>query len=445
LAELSSSLYCCKAALFGSFQRSSNFVEQAVFIGMASSVLVLGAGMVGTCTALHLQQRGFDVVLVDRRAPGQETSMGNAGLIQREAVEPYAFPREPGFLLNVALGRGAQVHWHAQGLWQMAASLRRYFDHSRPTPHARATEAYSRLIAHATHEHAELMAAAGAQNLVRTEGFRFVFRTPQAMDQALSRASGLHDRFGVRYQAENTPQLAQAEPALHLPLAGAVHWLDPWAVHDPGALVQRYADLFVARGGRLLIGDAGSLQAERTGWSVQTAEGRVQAEQAVLALGPWADGLIRTLGYRFPLFVKRGYHQHYRVPVSLRQPVLDAESGYVLAPMVRGLRLTTGAEFAPVDAPPTPVQLGKAEKLARQLLDMGDALPEPPWLGSRPCTADMLPVMGPAPRHKGLWFNFGHAHQGFTLGPVAGRMLAEMLHGKHTWIDPSPYAPSRFE
>jgi len=412
---------------------------------MASSVLVLGAGMVGTCTALHLQQRGFNVVLVDRRAPGQETSMGNAGLIQREAVEPYAFPREPGFLLNVALGRGAQVHWHAQGLWQMAASLRRYFDHSRPTPHARATEAYSRLIAHATHEHAELMAAAGAQNLVRTEGFRFVFRTPQAMDQALTRASGLHDRFGVRYQAENTPQLAQAEPALHLPLAGAVHWLDPWAVHDPGALVQRYADLFVARGGRLLIGDAGSLQAERTGWSVQTAEGRVQAEHAVLALGPWADGLIRTLGYRFPLFVKRGYHQHYRVPVSLRQPVLDAESGYVLAPMVRGLRLTTGAEFAPVDAPPTPVQLGKAEKLARQLLDMGDALPEPPWLGSRPCTADMLPVMGPAPRHKGLWFNFGHAHQGFTLGPVAGRMLAEMLHGKHTWIDPSPYAPSRFE
>jgi D-amino-acid dehydrogenase len=187
------------------------------------------------------------------------------------------------------------------------------------------------------------------------------------------------------------------------------------------------------------------LQAERTGWSVQTAEGRVQAEHAVLALGPWADGLIRTLGYRFPLFVKRGYHQHYRVPVSLRQPVLDAESGYVLAPMVRGLRLTTGAEFAPVDAPPMPVQLGKAEKLARQLLDMGDALPEPPWLGSRPCTADMLPVMGPAPRHKGLWFNFGHAHQGFTLGPVAGRMLAEMLHGKHTWIDPSPYAPSRFE
>jgi glycine/D-amino acid oxidase-like deaminating enzyme len=164
---------------------------------MAQSILVLGAGIVGTCTALHLQQRGFDVVLVDRRAPGQETSFGNAGLIQREAVEPYAFPQEPGFLLNAALGRGAAVHWHARGLWQMAGALRRYWGHSRPAAHAQATLAYSQLIAHATIEHGSLMAQVEAQteaqtashvdlaDLVKREGFRFVFRTPQALDEAL--------------------------------------------------------------------------------------------------------------------------------------------------------------------------------------------------------------------------------------------------------------------
>ncbi|PVE42282.1 NAD(P)/FAD-dependent oxidoreductase [Limnohabitans planktonicus] len=411
---------------------------------MTSSILVVGAGMVGTCTALHLQQRGFEVLLLDRRAPGQETSFGNAGLIQREAVEPYAFPREPGFLLNAALGRGAEVNWHARGLWQMGGSLLRYFRQSSPAAHARATEAYSRLIAHATDEHELLLNAAVAQDLVKRDGFRLVFHTHQALDEAVQRAALLQARFGVRHQAESSAQLAQAEPALRLPLAGAVHWLDPWAVQDPGALVQRYADLFVARGGRLLKGEATGFQAQGAGWSVQTPEGRVQAEQAVLALGPWADGVIRTLGYRFPLFVKRGYHQHYRAPVALRQPLLDAERGYVLAPMQRGLRLTTGAEFAPLDAPPTPVQLAKAEALARQLLDLGEPLPEPPWMGARPCTADMLPVMGPAPRHKGLWFNFGHAHQGFTLGPVAGRLLAEMVHGQHPWIDPAPYLPARF-
>jgi D-amino-acid dehydrogenase len=400
--------------------------------------------MVGTCTALHLQQRGFDVTLVDRRAPGQETSMGNAGLIQREAVEPYAFPREPDFLLDAALGRGAKVHWHAQGLWQMGKALLRYLHHSHPQRHALATQAYSRLIAHATDEHGVLVSAAGAQDLVTREGFRFVFRKAEAFDAAAQRAEDLHTRFGVRSQAENTAELALAEPALQKPLAGAVHWLDPWAVNDPGALVQRYADLFVARGGRLRVGDAASLQAQGAGWSVQTAEGPVHAQQAVLALGPWSDGLIRTLGYRFPLFIKRGYHQHYTSPAQVRQPILDVERGYVLAPMQRGLRLTTGAEFAPIDAPPTPVQLAKAEILARELIDLGQPLPEPPWLGARPCVADMLPVMGPAPRHPGLWFNFGHAHQGFTMGPVAGRLLAEMVSGEPPCVDPMPYSPRRF-
>src|SRR5690606_19326472 len=59
-----------------------------------TSVLVLGGGMVGSCAALHLAQRGHAVTLIDRREPGRETSYGNAGIIQREAVEPYAFPRE---------------------------------------------------------------------------------------------------------------------------------------------------------------------------------------------------------------------------------------------------------------------------------------------------------------------------------------------------------------
>ena len=400
--------------------------------------------MVGTCTALHLQQRGFDVTLIDRRSPGQETSMGNAGLIQREAVEPYAFPRELGFWWNVAMGKGAQVHWHAQGLWQVAGSLLRYLQHSHPSRHALATQAYSRLIALSTVEHEPLIRAASAQDLMAQEGFRFIFRTTQAFDKAVQRAEDLHVRFGVRSHAENSDQLSLAEPALRKRMAGAVHWLDSWSVNDPGALVARYAQLFKARNGRVMTGDASSLRAQGKGWLVNTTDGPVQAQQAVLALGPWSDGLIRPLGYRFPLFIKRGYHQHYTAPTQVRLALLDAERGYALAPMQRGLRLTTGAEFARIDASPTPVQLTKAEAMARELLDLGQPLAEPPWLGARPCVADMLPVMGPAPRHPGLWFNFGHAHQGFTLGPVAGRLLAEMLNGETTCVDPSPYAPQRF-
>ena len=60
---------------------------------MRTDVVVLGAGIVGASVAVHLQKRGRAVLLVDRQAPGEETSFGNAGLIQREAVYPYGFPR----------------------------------------------------------------------------------------------------------------------------------------------------------------------------------------------------------------------------------------------------------------------------------------------------------------------------------------------------------------
>jgi D-amino-acid dehydrogenase len=56
----------------------------------------------------------------------------------------------------------------------------------------------------------------------------------------------------------------------------------------------------------------------------------------------------------------------------------------------------------------------------------------------------MLPVIGPAPRHRGLWFNFGHAHQGFTLGPLSGRLMAELIEGGPTRVDMAPYSAARF-
>ena len=115
--------------------------------------------------------------------------------------------------------------------------------------------------------------------------------------------------------------------------------------------------------------------------------------------------------------------------------------GFVIAPMARGLRITTGAEFTGRDSGATPVQLVRAEKAARELLDLGTSVDPEPWFGTRPFLASMLPVIGEAPRHKGLWFHFGHGHQGFTLGPASARLLAELVTGEAPCVDPTPFLP----
>jgi D-amino-acid dehydrogenase len=137
---------------------------------------------------------------------------------------------------------------------------------------------------------------------------------------------------------------------------------------------------------------------------------------------------------------------HYRAAgtATLNRPVLDSESGYCLAPMSRGIRLTTGAEFALRDAIRTPVQLGRAEPIARNLFPLAERVDTEPWMGARPCTPDMMPIIGRAPRHASLWFAFGHAHHGLTLGPVTGRLVAEMMTGEAPFVDPAPYRADRF-
>ena len=124
--------------------------------------------------------------------------------------------------------------------------------------------------------------------------------------------------------------------------------------------------------------------------------------------------------------------------------MLDVEAGYLITPMVRGIRLTTGVELGYRDTNKTPVQLEAVEPLARDVFPLGARVDNEPWLGCRPCTPDMMPIIGPAPRHGGLWFAFGHAHHGLTLGPVTGRLIAEMLTGQSTVVDPTPFRVDRF-
>jgi D-amino-acid dehydrogenase len=406
--------------------------------------IVLGAGMVGVSTALALQQRGHAVTLVDRKAPGQETSYGNAGIIQREAVQPYAFPRSIATLARMATGISNDANYHWGALPRLAPALFTYWAASAPARYAPIAQAYGRLIEHCITEHSGWIDAAGAADLVQRQGWMQLYRTAPMFNAAATQATAIAASHGLACQVLDTAALAAAQPALQMPLAGAVHWQDPWSVSDPGELVARYARLFVQRGGQLATGDALGLRPQGSGWAVQTDAGTTTAQHAVIALGPWAGELTARLGYRLPLFSKRGYHRHYAGGPTLTMPALDIERGVMLAPMARGLRLTTGAEFALLDAPATPVQLRRAEQSTRELLPLGQPVEATPWLGARPCTADMKPVLGPAPRHKGLWFNFGHAHQGFTLGPVTGRLVAELISGEAPLVDPAPYLAQRF-
>ena len=411
-----------------------------------ADVLVLGAGMVGVSAALHLQQRGRDVILLDRHElAGEETSHGNAGLIECASVFPYMFPRDVSQILHYATNRAPQVRYRLSDLPSFLPWLVRYYLASSKEGTLHSALAELPLIRRSLIEHEALIAEAGVPELLRRSGWIKLFRSDATLANAVADLERAR-QYGVAGEVLDAAAIAAREPHLTGDFKGAVHFPAPGFVPDPGGLAKAYAALFGRKGGRYLVGDARTLEQSGNRWRLATLEGTITAREVVVAMGPWSDQIFAPLGYSIPLAVKRGYHLHVKAGGNavLNHPVLDADNGFLLAPMNRGIRITTGAEFARRDAPPTPIQVERALPRAHALFPLGEPVDAKPWMGARPCLPDMLPVIGKAPRHNGLWFDFGHQHHGLTLGPATGRLLAEMMTGETPFADVRPFAVERF-
>lgn len=413
---------------------------------MARQTVVLGAGMVGVSVAWQLQKRGYQVTLVDRRQPGRETSFGNAGIIQREAVRPYPFPRDMKTILSVLPNRRVDIRYRPAGMVNAASPLLSYWHHSSSRLYKKIVPEYASLIQLCLEAHRPMIEASGAEHLVRKEGWLEIYRTQDKLAKRVKEAEEARELYGVEFSVLDRAALSEKEPQLGDKIIGAIHWLDPWTVADPGGLVAAYAASFEAMGGNLVQADITGVTQIDERWRVTTQESTFEADQVVMALGPWAGQWMKPLGYHFPTFVKRGYHMHYATQpgATLNYWLMDAEIGYLLAPMNAGVRLTTGAELDRLESPADEEQLGAAENVARTIFPLGGRKDRAAWKGARPCLPDMKPVIGPAPRHPGLWLAFGHGHQGFTLGPATGQLLADMMEQKPTAIDMTPFRADRF-
>jgi D-amino-acid dehydrogenase len=405
--------------------------------------MVLGAGIVGTSIALHLVRRGLSVALVDRAGIGEQTSYGNAGIIEGNTIFPPAFPSSVSALLRIAFKRASEANYHVSFLPKIAPWLLAFRAASRPEKLAETAQLIRPLFSRAVAEHETLLAEAGATKYLRKTGWLKAYCRKEFPVTALE--SIWRPGF-VPLQSLDTAGALALEPSLNPVFAHGVFWPQAASISNPLGVTRAYAARFAELGGVVLTGDARTLHRSGSNWRLETDQGALDASQCVIALGPWAPDLFRQLGITLPLAVKRGYHRHFRAQgnAGLVRPVLDADVGYLITPMEQGIRITTGAEFAARDAQPSPVQFNRIMRRVRELFPLGERADDRTWMGSRPCLPDSRPVIGRAPRLSGLWLAVGHAHWGLTLGPATGRLIAEMIAGETPFCDPAPYRAERF-
>jgi D-amino-acid dehydrogenase len=408
-----------------------------------ADVVVLGAGIVGVSAAFAARQRGLSVILVDRREPGSETSYGNAGILSSGSILPLNKPSLWSALPSYMTNRHAALRWDPAWAIRNLDWVVRFLANaaaSRIKPRATALHG---LIGASLKLHREWIVKAGAAQRIRETGWLKAWRSDAVA--AAKQEQAFLAEYGIASRLLDRQAISALEPNI-LPVykVGLLH-TQTASVDSPGAVVKAYARMFAGSGGEIVQSEIRAIVPDGEGWRVMLANGAISARHVVVALGPWSADLLLPLGYRVPLAFERGYHREFKPnPTrSLQRPIHDAEGSFLMTPMEQGIRVTTGVELTSRDAPSSFAQLDQVVPVARGVVEFGEAVGES-WRGARPTLPDSLPMIGPAPRHSGLWLAFGNQHIGFTTGPATGAAIAAMIGGAAPSFDVAAFSPSRY-
>ncbi len=407
--------------------------------------VVIGAGIVGTSCGWFLAREGHEVILLDPREPGTGTSFGNAGVLSVESCLPLArlslLRAAPAMLLDPE----APFRLRLRHLPTLLPWLLRYVLAARPKRARRIGERLFALVGRADAAHDLVIAECGLAGLLRPTGWLKVARDAHRFAAATAEEREALDRFGLPYRILDREELLALEPALAPEVCRALWLTADRQVSSPLAYTRGILRDLEARGGRWLQGRAtGFRRAGDRLAGVVTETGELEADLVVLAAGVFSRGLAAGAGIRVPLEAERGYHLMLeRNGCPLAHPVYGIEEGFLLAPIEEAVRLTTGVELASPTAPPDYRWPRRLVPKARRLLPgLGGGIASE-WLGLRPSLPDGLPVLGRAPRLDNLYLAFGHQHLGLTLGPLSGRVIADLVAGRDPGLDLSPYAADR--
>ena len=414
-----------------------------------TDVLVVGGGPVGACCAYELALSGAAVTLLERETdvcPAVSGAHANCGWIAQSHVTPLAYPG--------ALGRG--LRWLLDGSSPFYVAPRPSADLARwlwlfrgacTMERARATMPVLRALnAAAATMHDELGSVHGDSWLYHRNGAVQVEETAAGMDGAREEAEIVRVHGG---RAEELDAAATRErlPGLLFEPAGSLFF--PEDAHlDPLLFTTGVARLAAEAGASIATGtEALALAPDQRGVLVTTTRGELVAGQVVLAAGAWTPGLVRKLGLRLPIEPAKGYSVDVDRPRGIPElPVLLDEAHTVLTPLGNALRVGSTLELSGWDTSVRERRVRGLRLAAERAIGLpADGPYRQLWRGPRPVTPDGLPVIARLPRRDRVIVAAGHCMLGLTLGPVTGRLVAELAGGRATSIDLAPLTATRWD
>ncbi len=415
--------------------------------------IVIGAGILGACTALELLRAGHQVTIVEPGLPGgeQAASYGNGCWLSPMSVIPPAMPglwrKVPGFLADPLGPLAIRWRYFPKVLPWLTRYLASGWTEARVLRTARALRT---LLQDSPALHAALAEAAGVGHLIERRGLMYIYPSRTEFE-AEAMAWRIRRQVGIDWIELSADELRQREPELDRRYGFAVLVEEGGHCRDPGAYVAALVALAEAEGARRVMARATGFRIEGGRLrAVRTDAGELAADQAVIAAGAYSRALAAAAGDAVPLETERGYHAMIEgVEVGPRTPLMPSDGKMSVTMTARGLRCAGQVEIAGLEAAPN---WKRAEILRDHLIGAFPALPRDLpaervkfWMGHRPSMPDGLPCIGPARASADIVYAFGHGHVGLVSAPRSARLVVQMLTGQPTEIDVGPFDPRRFE
>ena len=417
---------------------------------MSRHVLVIGGGVVGLCAALYCARRGWRVTLAERNGESRDgCSFQNAGIVVPSHFVPLAAPGMVALGLKWMCNPRSPFYIKPRASWNLLDWLLKFW-RAANAEHVRRAAPVLRDLAHASRGCYEELAAPENDFGFAKSGTLMLCRTRHALDEETRTAE--HARtLGIQADVLDAGETAALDPGVRMDISGSVHYPGDCRV-APDRLVaglQRRA----AEAGATLAWNTGV-----TGWriedgriraAVSSAGAEIEADEFVLCAGSWSPQLARGLGLKLVMQAGKGYSLTLPRPPGLpRFCAILTEARVAVTPLAPALRFAGTMEIAGLNEDVNPIRVrGIVDAAPRYYPDLRPADFEGirPWCGLRPCSPDGLPYIGRTARCANLVVATGHAMMGITLGPVTGRIAADILSGEEPGMDLALLSPDRYQ
>ena len=375
-----------------------------------SSVVIVGAGILGVCISLFLLKKGFKVTLIDRDEPGKRSaSYGNAGHFSPYASVPL---NRPDILLDVPsmlLSSNGPLALQWNYVPKMIPWFIKFVKNCSKKNMMYTAKYMHQILDLALPAYDELFQDIDVSGLVENKGIIYFWTDKDLKSRELE--INMRKELGVEQQLLKPDEIHDLEPHIKRIYHGGVYYPSARHTRNPRKILLKLFDLFLRQGGHFEKQNVETINFSSDNKPIiKTNLNSYTFDKAIIACGAFSKKLTDQMDENIPLDTERGYHVHFKGHDHLlSRPVIFLNRGFGITPMEQGLRAVGTIEFGGLDNPLSKKRIFNLVNNAKYLFpELSKHQDE--WLGFRPSLPDSLPVIGPSKNYKYVFYAFGHHH-----------------------------------